>query len=188
MNGIDDRLAAMQARLREHGHRVSPQRLEILRIPAESPDHPAAETVHRRLLSRFPAMSLATVYKTIAALKHCGEVLELQFSDRDNRYDGRRPTPHPHCICLDCGAILDPPLPGAEALAGAMAEATGYHILSHRLDFYGICPACRLRRGEKYPRIPAPPARTPSAAPAIAGFFSDSHCHVPPHLLDNEYP
>ena len=98
-----DRLDAMVAHLRREGHRISPQRLEILRALAESPDHPSAESLYRRLLPRFPDMSLATVYKTIAALKQCGEILELQFSDRDNRYDAKRPEPHPHCICLECG-------------------------------------------------------------------------------------
>jgi len=146
MDTATDRLAAMVARLRERGHRMSPQRLEILRSLAESPDHPTAETLHQRLLPRFPDMSLATVYKTIAVLKNCGEILELQFSDRDNRYDARCPTPHPHCICLACRAIVDPPVPGVEAMAKALAEATGYAITAHRLDFYGLCPACRQAR------------------------------------------
>uniref|UniRef100_I2Q684 Fe2+/Zn2+ uptake regulation protein n=1 Tax=Desulfovibrio sp. U5L TaxID=596152 RepID=I2Q684_9BACT len=146
MDTPTDRLAAMVARLRERGHRLSPQRLEIMRELVASPDHPTAEALHRRLLPRFPDLSLATVYKAIAVLKACGEILELQFSDRDNRYDAARPTPHPHCICQACGAIADPPAPGVEALAQALAEATGYAITSHRLDFYGLCPACRRDR------------------------------------------
>jgi Fur family peroxide stress response transcriptional regulator len=158
MDTPTDRLAAMVARLRERGHRISPQRLEILRHLAESPDHPTAEALHRRLLPRFPDLSLATVYKTIAVLKACGEILELQFSGQDNRYDAARPTPHPHCICLACGAIADPPAPGAPgapsapdvaALATALAAATGYTLTSHRLDFYGLCPACRRNRDQE---------------------------------------
>lgn len=149
MENASERLAAMVARLRERGHRISPQRLEILRVLAGTPDHPTAESLHQRLLPRFPDMSLATVYKTIAVLKHCGEILELQFSNQDNRYDAVCPTPHPHCICQACGAIADPPAPDLAALADALAKATGYAITSHRLDFYGLCPACRERREGK---------------------------------------
>ena len=145
MDTPTDRLAAMVARLRERGHRISPQRLEILRALAESPDHPSAESLHRRLLHRFPDMSLATVYKTIAALKQCGEILELQFSGRDNRYDARRPTPHPHCICLECGTVVDPPAPDIEPFLASVIAASGFAISSHRLDFYGLCPACRKK-------------------------------------------
>ncbi|WP_428560846.1 MAG: Fur family transcriptional regulator [Solidesulfovibrio sp. DCME] len=148
MSQGQDRLDAIIDRLRGHGHRISPQRLAILRLLAETPDHPTAEDIHQRLLPEFPDMSLATVYKAIAVLKKHGEILELQFSDRDNRYDARFPAPHPHCVCLACGAIADPPAPGLAAVTEALAAASGYAITSHRLDFYGLCPACRAKRGQ----------------------------------------
>jgi Fur family peroxide stress response transcriptional regulator len=138
-----DRLEAIITRLRQCGYRVTPQREAILAALADSPDHPTAEAVHQRLLPALPDLSLATVYKTLTALKACGEVLELQFSNQDNRYDAARPRPHPHLICQGCGAVTDPDLPGIEAMAESLAEATGYAILSHRLDFFGLCPACR---------------------------------------------
>ncbi|BAH73928.1 Fur family transcriptional regulator [Solidesulfovibrio magneticus] len=139
------RLQAIIARLHEGGYRVTPQREAILAAMADSPDHPTAEVVHRRLLPYIPDLSLATVYKTLTALKACGEVLELQFSNQDNRYDAARPKPHPHLICQGCGTVTDSDLPGVEAMALALAEATGYAITSHRLDFFGLCPACRAR-------------------------------------------
>ncbi len=41
-------------------------------------------------------------------LKEMGEVLELGFSDGSNRYDGNKPYPHPHLICIACRNIVDP--------------------------------------------------------------------------------
>ncbi|MGC9966727.1 MAG: hypothetical protein ABSE08_15085 [Syntrophobacteraceae bacterium] len=38
------------------------------------------------------------MYKTLAVLKTIGEVLELEFSNDYNRYDGKNPVPHPHLI------------------------------------------------------------------------------------------
>lgn len=147
MNPPDARLETMLDRLRRSGCRITPQRLEILKILAVSEGHPSAETIHRRVATHFPTMSLATVYKTLAVLKAAGEVLELEFSDRDNRYDGNRPGPHPHCICQGCGAILDSDLDSLDALASLAARKTGFRIQSLRLDFYGLCPACLARRG-----------------------------------------
>jgi len=143
MNAAPSRLDAVVSRLRRMGRRISPQRLAILRVLVESPLHPTAEAVHRQLLPEHPDMSLATVYKTIAVLKECGEILELQFSGQDNRYDAKHPTPHPHCICLACGAIADPPADGLTELTEVLAQASGYAITSHRLDFYGLCPKCQ---------------------------------------------
>jgi Fur family peroxide stress response transcriptional regulator len=88
-------------------------------------------------------MSPATVYKTISLLKKHGEILELEFSEMSNRYDGNRPYPHPHMICTKCGTILDPPLLDFEKLKIKMIEETGFTITSHRLDFFGLCPDCQ---------------------------------------------
>ena len=40
-------------------------------------------------------------------IKSLGEVLEPGFT-AGNRYDGRKPLPHPHVVCLKCNKIIDP--------------------------------------------------------------------------------
>ncbi|MBW2326968.1 MAG: transcriptional repressor [Deltaproteobacteria bacterium] len=44
-------------------------------------------------------MSLSTVYRNVMLLKSLGEVLELEFPDGSNRYDGNKPYPHPVVRC-----------------------------------------------------------------------------------------
>jgi Fur family peroxide stress response transcriptional regulator len=80
-------------RFRERGHRLTPQRIALLRLIAASEGHPSAFGLYEQIKEQFPTTSLATVYKTLAVLKDMGEVLELGFSDDDNRYDGNRPYP-----------------------------------------------------------------------------------------------
>jgi Fur family peroxide stress response transcriptional regulator len=91
----------------------------------------------------FPAMSLATVYKTMTLLKELDEVLELGFPEWVNRYDGNKPYPHPHVICLKCKKIMDPELGSLQPLIEAAGRQTGFRILNHRLDFFGLCPECQ---------------------------------------------
>ncbi len=141
----EERVEQMVNRLREGEHRITPQRLGILRILANSDGHPSAEAIHGALISHYPTMSLATVYKTLSLLKQEGEVLELQFSELGNRYDGYKPYPHPHVICTDCGEIVDPSLLDMEEITGKMMAETGFKIMTHRLDFYGLCPACQKK-------------------------------------------
>ena len=109
MTNPDIRLQHIIKVLREAGRRITPQRLAVLRILAESKKHPSVEAIHHEIKKEFPTTSLATVYKTITLLKEVGEVLELGFADGGCRYDGNRPYPHPHVICTGCGAIVDPP-------------------------------------------------------------------------------
>jgi Fur family peroxide stress response transcriptional regulator len=76
-------------------------------------------------------------------LKELGEVMEIGFGDENNRYDGKNTHPHPHIICVKCKSITDIYLSELNALSLELAEETGYKILSHRLDFFGICPECQ---------------------------------------------
>jgi Fur family peroxide stress response transcriptional regulator len=142
---VEERVAQMVARLKDGEHRITPQRLAIFKILASSEGHPSAETIYGALLKEYPTMSLATVYKTLAFLKQEGEVLELQFSDLGNRYDGNKPYPHPHIICTGCGAIVDSSLFDLNDITEKMMAETGFTIVAHRLDFYGLCPDCQKK-------------------------------------------
>jgi Fur family peroxide stress response transcriptional regulator len=139
------RVEQIVAKLKTRGYRLTPQRLAVLKILAESTDHPSAEQIYARVRVDFPMTSLATVYKTVTLLKDVGEVLELGFSDDSNHYDAKNPQPHPHLICVQCRSITDPVMNVLGTLANEVATETGYEILNHRLDFFGICPQCQRR-------------------------------------------
>ncbi len=137
------RLDAMSAKMRALGLKLTPQRLAIMRQLAESEDHPGADGIWARLKRRFPGISQATVYRTIQLVKSLGEACEIAFADGGSRYDGRRPHPHPHVVCTGCGCILDPDLPGLEEVTREAAAASGYQIMTFRIDFFGLCPDCK---------------------------------------------
>jgi len=137
------RLDKMLNALKEHDFRITPQRIAILRILASSNGHPSVEQIHGEVKRNFPTTSLATVYKTVTLLKELNEVLELGFPEGSNRYDGNKPYPHPHLICIKCRKIVDPDLESVESLTEELTSETGFKITSHRLDFFGICPECQ---------------------------------------------
>jgi Fur family peroxide stress response transcriptional regulator len=137
------RLNEMIASLKEQGHRLTPQRMAVLKILAASEGHPSVEQIYERVKVDFPMTSLATIYKTVTLLKEMGEVLELGFSHDSNRYDGNKPYPHPHLICTKCKNIVDPEVATLSGLRQEVADVSGYQIVSHRLDFFGICPQCQ---------------------------------------------
>jgi len=137
------RIQQMLERLREQKFRITPQRLAVVKILARSENHPSVEMIFEQVRRDFPTTSLATIYKTISLLKELGEVLELGFPEGGNRFDGNNPAPHPHMICVRCKKIVDPPLEALSGLTREASQKTGYTILSHRLDFFGICPECK---------------------------------------------
>jgi Fur family transcriptional regulator, peroxide stress response regulator len=143
MNQNIARLDQMISKLREHEHRITPQRIAILKILAESKAHPSVESIFEQVKPDFPTTSLATVYKTVTLAKELGEVMELGFSEGGNRYDGSNPSPHPHLICLRCKKIVDPDIELLSDMTLEVARESGFKIVNHRLYFFGVCPECQ---------------------------------------------
>ena len=137
------RLDEIIVKLRELNFRITPQRIAILKIFLKSQDHPSVEQVYAQVKADFPSTSLATVYKTVNLLKEVGEILEIGFADGVNRYDGNKPYPHPHLICTKCKKIMDPEINLVEQIANELEQSSGYRIVSHQIEFFGICPACQ---------------------------------------------
>ena len=137
------RFEELVAKLRKRDYRLTPQRIALLRLLAASNGHPSAHELYDQMKEQFPTTSLATVYKTLNVLKEMDEVLELGFSGDDNRYDGNKPFPHPHLICIRCHKILDSEVNLDQGLIQKVAQSSGYQIVGHRLDFYGLCPECK---------------------------------------------
>lgn len=143
---VSQRLAELTTKLRQSGCRLTPQRMAVLKILAYSQGHPTAEQIYEQVKADFPMTSLATVYKTVQVLKDMGQVLELGFAHHSNRYDGNKPYPHPHLICVECEQIIDPDVSMLSDLAQEVSQQTGFQIVDHRLDFFGVCPACQLKQ------------------------------------------
>jgi Fur family peroxide stress response transcriptional regulator len=143
MSTESKRLQELVRKLSKHGYRLTPQRMAVLRILADSKEHLRIEEIFSRVQQEFPNTSLATIYNTVTMLKEVDEVLELSYGSGGNRYDGSNPSPHPHLLCERCGCVIDPDVPALVELAGQVGELTGYQITSHRLDFFGICPQCQ---------------------------------------------
>ena len=152
----------MRASLSARGVNVTRRRAKTLEALASTDRHPSANEIHAEVRRWYPSTSLATIYNTIELLKEAGEILELEFSGAANRYDGRRPDPHPHLVCLTCehiddmDGIDDPRAAGDGGGLEQLSRATGYKLVSQRTDYYGVCPACQDADGGAGESDPAP--------------------------------
>ncbi len=128
--------------LKERDFRLTPQRVELVRLIAASEGHPSAAQLYDRIKLQFPTLSQATVYKTLALLKELGQVLEIDLRD-DSHYDGNRPAPHPHLICTRCNKIIDGEFELDLSSVKRLEEISGYQIIRSQLVFYGLCADCK---------------------------------------------
>ncbi len=68
--------------------------------------HPTADELYEIVRKRIPQISLATVYRNLELLSEGGQVLKLQQTGKQKRFDGRVES-HYHVRCASCGRVAD---------------------------------------------------------------------------------
>ncbi len=128
----------------ETHRRMTSQRAEILAELQAAHDHPTAAELHERLRRRLPRLSLGTVYRNLDVLAADGMVAKLVGAGAEARYDGTA-APHDHARCRCCGAVADLP---ARSLGAAVGLPEGFLVENRRLEYIGVCAACRAGQGD----------------------------------------
>ncbi|MCS1414962.1 MAG: Peroxide-responsive repressor PerR [Verrucomicrobia subdivision 3 bacterium] len=89
---------------------------------------------------------LATIYRSMRMLEDMGMVKRFDFGDGSARFelvaDGRDDHHH-HLICRECSKIVEIDECFPSEFEEQIAIASGYQQVTHKLEFFGICPACQ---------------------------------------------
>jgi Fur family peroxide stress response transcriptional regulator len=134
------------ALLHKAGLRVTPQRLAICQLLAETKSHPTANEIFLQLKERFPSISLATIYNTLDVLVGMGVVNALgSIGDGKVHFDGDT-SPHINLACMFCHTIIDVESSYVNQIDADIADNSGYRLLGSRVLYYGICPDCQKTR------------------------------------------
>jgi Fur family transcriptional regulator, peroxide stress response regulator len=126
-------------KLKKIGLKVTPQRLAILEMIKGDRTHPSAENIYNEISRKYPGMSFATVYNTLAKLVETGEIQELDIDPNKKRFDPYTPL-HYHFYCKNCGKVYD--VDYDISFAPNMHKIGGHHIEAIQLNFKGLCKAC----------------------------------------------
>ncbi len=134
--------ARLRDALEASGQRFTEQRAAVFRYLVGTDVHPTADEVYLAVREELPAISLATVYKSLETLVGCGLAVKLTFADQSARYDGRT-DPHHHARCVVCGRVSDLAGDIREAdLDELRREASGFTVTGYRLELSGYCSDC----------------------------------------------
>jgi Fur family ferric uptake transcriptional regulator len=123
-------------------------RMEIMEVFLAAGEHLTAEELHRRVKAQFPAIGVATVYRTLKLMHAGGLCSELKLKDGTARYEslcGR--AHHDHLICTRCGRLEEVVDEDIEALQEKLFKRHGYAPQWHSLELYGLCGACQKKHG-----------------------------------------
>jgi len=121
--------------------RLTTQRQVILEELIKVTSHPTANEVYDMVRKRLPRIGLGTVYRNLELMSETGLILKLEVGGTQKRFDAVV-KPHYHVRCLHCGKVSDVDMPVQQSINESAAKSTHYQILSHHIEFTGVCDYC----------------------------------------------
>jgi len=135
---------ALEERLRRRARKLTAPRQAILQILSRHA-HPLSS---KEIFAALPPgdCDLATVYRSMHLLENMGMVKRFDLGDGVARYellaegdDGH----HHHLICTRCAAVVEIEECFTRELEEQIALRNGFKAITHKLEFFGICPRCQ---------------------------------------------
>ena len=135
-------LQEISRRLRKNGHKVTPQRMAIIRTVLESTELLTPSALYEKVKKADPSGRGDRCTRTLNILESLGLVCVVHTEDNTHSYTGCPSEHHDHLICSDCGKVVNFTHCNLGKLEERLVAETGFNIKDHRLDFYGRCVVC----------------------------------------------
>jgi Fe2+ or Zn2+ uptake regulation protein len=135
--------SSVEDRLRGAGLRVTAPRVAVLRVLAESTDHPRVDQVIDRVRAAGVSVSVQAAYDVCEALHRAALASRIEVAGGPARYESRVGDNHHHLVCRRCNAVAD-----VDCAVGAMpclepVETHGFRIDRSEVTHWGLCPDCQ---------------------------------------------
>ena len=134
--------------LRRAGHKVTPQRLLIIRVLRHSGGHVSAAQIAEQVRESYPFVDVSTVYRTLDVLKRLRLATSTDMGGGDVLFEWAPEAPHHHLVCSGCGEVVEVGHGYLEALEGSLADDFGFAADLHHFAIFGLCRDCRAEPGE----------------------------------------
>ena len=140
-------LSALKNRLRGQSRKITGPRAAILEILRAHP-HPLTnkEVFSELRKAKKVPCDLATIYRSMHLLEKMGMVKRFDFGDGSARFelvgendDGH----HHHLVCTKCSEVVEIEECFPEEIEKAIAAKNRFKSVTHKLEFFGICPDCQ---------------------------------------------
>ena len=101
----------------------------------------SAQDIYMELRQHNQSMGLATVYRSLEALKLEGVVQVRTLVSGESLYSSVQQDKH-HLTCLQCGASLPIDECPVHQLETELQQSHHFKIFYHTLEFFGLCDRC----------------------------------------------
>ena len=143
-----ERVAGAVDELRAQGSRVTKARITILEVLSATDAHQSADDVAQAVHERVPGVHRATVYRTLDSLVGAGLVAHTHLGHGTAVYH-LTSTPHAHCQCQRCEAVIDVPRSVLRSVAKRLVDDYGFTLDAGHSALLGLCRNCQQAEADR---------------------------------------
>jgi len=122
-------------------------KLNIVSVFLETEEHITLDEMLHLLKEKGYDFEPRFVKQCMNRMVDLGFAQKKQFEGQPIRYEHRHlGRHHDHLICTKCGKIVEFFNENMERLQVEIAARSGFHVLQHRMDIYGLCSQCLSQR------------------------------------------
>ena len=136
-------LAPLLAAMDRAGYRLTESRRAVAQLVVDQDGHFSAADLVVQARARRLALGRATIFRTLDVMSDVGVVERIDLLNGEHAYVACEQVHHHHVICARCARTTRVEDCGIGAVAHEVARLTGYRIDEHRLELFGLCPACQ---------------------------------------------
>ncbi|MEO8541797.1 MAG: transcriptional repressor [bacterium] len=130
--------------LRRAGHKMTPQRLLIVRALRHSGGHVSAAQIADQVKTEYPFVDVSTVYRTLDVLKRMRLATSTDMGAGDVVFEWAPEEPHHHLICSACAHVIEIEHRYLASLESSVKTDFGFTPDMHHFAIFGLCRECQL--------------------------------------------
>jgi Fur family transcriptional regulator, peroxide stress response regulator len=139
---IEKKLDRFKALCKDHGIKLTPQRLLIYEKLIDSDVHPSTDMLYQKVKETFPTVSFDTVNRTLLTFYEIGVAGLVEGTGNPKRFDGNLEKHH-HFQCVQCKKIVDIYSDVYDHIPVPPEIQNTFTILNKIVHLEGICTECR---------------------------------------------
>ncbi|MDD3025806.1 MAG: transcriptional repressor [Aliarcobacter skirrowii] len=127
------------ALLKNYDLKVTPQRIAIIEELYKN-GHMNIDDLYKKLLDKFPSVSLATIYKNINSMVEKLFLSEVKIPNAKTVYELSK-NEHAHLVCSNCKAVMDIELDSSD-ISKQISNLNNFKVNQTDIILSGICQKC----------------------------------------------
>ncbi len=124
---------------RSHPRLLIYQELSDVRTPL------SPQELYHHLLKEEKKVGLTSIYRSLDLFESLGMVFKIRNGSSVKYKLCELEDHHHHIVCKSCGNVVELNFCDLSDLSRKVSESTGYQVIDHQLNFYGLCKDCKTK-------------------------------------------